>query len=105
MSMAKEIKSITLLEEKVINKIYLIRDKKVILDFDLAKMYTVETKQLKRQVKRNPERFPKDFMFALAKKEFENLRGANWHLKLGWNQIYANGFYRARRCHVIKCFK
>jgi phage regulator Rha-like protein len=72
--MAKAIKSITVLEERVINKIYLIRDKKVMLDFDLAEMYSVETKQLKRQVKRNPERFPKDFMFELTKKEFENLR-------------------------------
>jgi ORF6N domain len=66
--MAKVNKSLTVLEEKVINKIYLIRDKKVMLDFDLAEMYAVETKQLKRQVKRNPERFPKDFMFELTKK-------------------------------------
>lgn len=44
------------------------------LDFDLAELYVVETKQLKRQVKRNQERFPKDFMFELTKKEFENLR-------------------------------
>jgi ORF6N domain len=73
-NMAKVNKSLTVLEEKVINKIYLIRDKKVMLDFDLAEMYAVETKQLKRQVKRNPERFPKDFMFELTKKEFENLR-------------------------------
>jgi ORF6N domain len=72
--MARAIKSITALEEKVINKIYLIRDKKVMLDFDLAEMYAVETRQLKRQVKRNAERFPGDFMFELTKKEFENLR-------------------------------
>lgn len=72
--MAKANKSNTILEEKVINKIFLIRDKKVMLDFDLAEMYAVETKQLKRQVKRNPERFPKDFMFELTPKEFENLR-------------------------------
>ena len=44
------------------------------LDFDLAELYAVETKQLKRQVKRNPERFPKDFMFEINAKEFENLR-------------------------------
>lgn len=44
------------------------------LDQDLAEMYSVETKQLKRQVKRNAERFPKDFMFTLTMKEFENLR-------------------------------
>lgn len=67
-------RSISLLEEKVISKIYMVRGKKVMLDFDLAEMYAVETKQLKRQVKRNPDRFPKDFMFVLSKKEFENLR-------------------------------
>lgn len=72
--MAKSSKPLILLEEKVINKIYLIRNSKVMLDFDLAEIYNVETGQLKRQVKRNRERFPKDFMFVLSKKEFENLR-------------------------------
>jgi len=72
--MGKINRSITILEEKVISKIYLVRNRKVMLDFDLAEMYAVETKQLKRQVKRNTERFPKDFMFTLTKKEFENLR-------------------------------
>ena len=70
--MAKTVSS--LIDEKIINKIYLIRSKKVMLDVDLAELYAVETKQLKRQVKRNPERFPSDFMFQLTKKEFENLR-------------------------------
>ena len=72
--MVKANNSIGLLEERVINKIYLVRGKKVMLDFELAEMYAVETKQLKRQVKRNAERFPKDFMFELAQKEFKNLR-------------------------------
>jgi hypothetical protein len=72
--MAKAVKISLILDEKVINKIYLLRDKKVMLDFDLAELYNVETKQLKRQVKRNMRRFPKDFMFELTKKEFENLR-------------------------------
>ena len=44
------------------------------IDQDFAAMYAVETKQLKRQVKRNIEGFPKDFMFELTKEEFENLR-------------------------------
>ena len=44
------------------------------LDEDLAELYEVETKQLKRQVRRNASRFPSDFMFVLTKKEFENLR-------------------------------
>ena len=61
-------------DEKVINKIYVIRGKKVMLDRDLAEMYGVETKMFNRQVKRNIERFPEDFMFQLTSEEFENLR-------------------------------
>lgn len=61
-------------EQKILAKIYVIRGEKVMIDKDLAEMYSVETKHLKRQVKRNIERFPKDFMFELTKKEFENLR-------------------------------
>jgi phage regulator Rha-like protein len=69
-------------EQKILNKIYAIRGEKVLLDVDLAEMYGVETKQLKRQVRRNRDRFPKDFMFVLKEKEFENLRSqfgtSNW---------------------------
>ncbi|MCA6515749.1 MAG: ORF6N domain-containing protein, partial [Chitinophagaceae bacterium] len=53
-------------EGKILNKIYTIRREKVMLDQDLAVLYGVETKQLKRQVKRNIERFPRDFMFTLS---------------------------------------
>lgn len=55
-------------------KIYLIRKHKVMLDKDLSELYDVETKQLKRQVRRNLERFPEDFMFELSQQEFDNLR-------------------------------
>lgn len=51
------------------NKIYEIRGQKVMLDFDLAEMYGVETKYLKRIVRRNMERFPNDFMFQLSNEE------------------------------------
>jgi len=61
-------------DEIITNKIYLIREQKVMLDKDLAELYGVENKQLKRQVRRNIERFPKDFMFELTKEEFENLK-------------------------------
>ena len=60
--------------EVISSKIYLIRDKKVMLDRDLAKLYEVETKYLKRQVKRNIDRFPEDFMFELTDVEFKILR-------------------------------
>ena len=50
------------------------RNQKVMLDRDLAELYELEAKYLKRQVKRNIERFPEDFMFELTKKEFNNWR-------------------------------
>lgn len=56
------------------NKIYDIRNEKVMLDFDLAELYEVETKVLKQAVKRNIENFPEDFMFTLTQKEFASLR-------------------------------
>ncbi len=55
-------------------KIFEIRGERVILDYDLAFMYGVETKYLKRSVKRNMERFPSDFMFELTKTEYDSLR-------------------------------
>ncbi len=61
-------------DEVIINKIYLIRHQKVMLDKDLAEMYGIETKRLKEAVKRNADRFPKDFMFTLTQKEFQHLR-------------------------------
>ena len=55
-------------------KIYVIRGEQVMLDYDLAEMYGMETKRLKETVKRNINRFPSDFMFQLTKEEFESLR-------------------------------
>ena len=60
-------------DEIIMSKIYFIRGMKVMLDTDLAEMYGVETKVLKRAVRRNPDRFPNDFMFQLNEKEFKNL--------------------------------
>lgn len=75
--------------QEIQNRIYELRGQKVMLDFDLAELYQVETRVLKQAVRRNIERFPKDFMFQLnknewnelvtncdnlPKKEFENLR-------------------------------
>jgi hypothetical protein len=61
-------------DERVIDKIYLIRGEKVMIDSDLAELYGVETKRLNEQTKRNIERFPKDFMFQLTEKEFNNMK-------------------------------
>ena len=60
-------------DEVVMNKIYVIRNQKVMLDKDLAELYQVETGRLNEQVKRNIKRFPDDFMFQLTQLEFENL--------------------------------
>jgi hypothetical protein len=59
--------------QKVQTKIYFIRDQSVMLDFDLAEMYEVETRILNQAVKRNSKRFPKDFMFQLTKSEWGTL--------------------------------
>ncbi|MBQ9279730.1 MAG: ORF6N domain-containing protein [Bacteroidaceae bacterium] len=56
--------------ELIQNKIYEIRGQRVMLDFDLAEMYAVETRVLNQAVKRNIERFPADFMFQLSKEEW-----------------------------------
>lgn len=50
-------------EQQILNRIYVIRGQKIMPDSHLAEMYGVKTKQLKRQLKRNAERFPEDFMF------------------------------------------
>jgi hypothetical protein len=60
--------------ELIKNSIHEIRGKKVILDFELAKMYQVETKYLKRIVRYNIKRFPPDFMFEITKEEWNALR-------------------------------
>ena len=54
--------------QRIQNKIHEVRDQKVMLDYDLAELYDVETKNLNKAVKRNVGRFPKDFMFQLTKK-------------------------------------
>lgn len=58
-------------EQKILNKIYVIRGEKIMLDKDLAELYNVETRVLNQSIKRNSKRFPKDFMFQLTEKEFK----------------------------------
>jgi len=79
---------ITIPDEVIISKIYVIRGQKIMLDRDLAELYGVETKQLKRQVRRNIERFPSSFMFELTKKENEELRSQIGTLKQGTHFKY-----------------
>jgi hypothetical protein len=62
-----------MLIKNIQSKIYEIRNQKVMLDFDLAQLYEVETRVLNQAVKRNIDRFPDDFMFQLTKQEFDFL--------------------------------
>jgi hypothetical protein len=72
--MSKKTIKLTIPDDIITSKIYLIRGRKIILDQDLAKLYNVETKVLKQAVRRNIERFPDDFMFELSSQEFTILR-------------------------------
>jgi phage regulator Rha-like protein len=74
--------------ESIVRKILFIRGEKVLLDRDLAEMYGVETKQLKRAVRRNSRRFPPDFMFELTKEEQDFLRSQFGTLKRGEHSKY-----------------
>ena len=68
---------ISIPEEVLMNKIYMINHTKVMLDSDLAELYQVETKVLNQAVKRNSERFPEDFMFPLTDEQWKNLKSQN----------------------------
>jgi phage regulator Rha-like protein len=77
MAKAKQELQALVIEQKILNKIYVIRGEKIMLDKDLAEMYKVETRVLNQSIKRNLNRFPKDFMFQLSEKEFKNLISQN----------------------------
>jgi predicted ribosome quality control (RQC) complex YloA/Tae2 family protein len=64
-------------EKDIIDKVKLVKDYRVILDSDLAKIYAVSTSRLNEQVKRNIKRFPEDFMFELSNDEWQNLKSQN----------------------------
>ncbi|MDH6304764.1 hypothetical protein M2459_001501 [Parabacteroides sp. PF5-5] len=68
------LKTLTMELQVIQNKIYEIRSQRVMLDFDLAEMYQVETRVLNQAVKRNMKRFPSDFMFQLTKDEWSILK-------------------------------
>lgn len=70
-------KSIVIPDEVMVNKIYLIREYKVMLDRDLAELYGVKAIRLREQVKRNQERFPENFMFQMTLKEVEFMVSQN----------------------------
>ena len=67
----------------IASKIYIIRRLRIMLDRDLVELYGIETKQLKRAAKRNPDRLPSDFMFELTLEEYDVLRSQIGTLKRG----------------------
>jgi phage regulator Rha-like protein len=76
-------------EETIVEKIYIIRGQKVMLDRDLAEMYGVEVKRLNQAVKRNSSRFPEDFMFRLTLEENNLLRSQIVTLEKGKYSKYS----------------
>jgi hypothetical protein len=81
-------KKIVIPEEVIINKIYYLRGKKVMLSNDLSELYQVETRRLNEQVKRNPGKFPERYMFQLTQEEYQSLRSQNATLKRGEHAKY-----------------
>ena len=72
---------IVVLNDELRNKIYTLRGLQVMVDWDLAELYSVETKQINKAVKRNMGRFPKIFMFQLTDSEYHYLKFQNDILK------------------------
>lgn len=75
-------------EGEIVSKIYIVRGDKVMIDSDLAELYEVETKYLKRQVRRNIDRFPEDFMFEITIEDYADLRSQIGTLKRGQHSKY-----------------
>ena len=72
----KELQALVI-EQKILNRIYVVQGEKIMLDRDLAELYGIETRVLKQAVKRNMERFPKDFMFEMTGKEIDRMVSQN----------------------------
>lgn len=83
--------------EPIKRKIYEIRGRRVMLDSDLAEMYQVETKNLKRAVRANIERFPDDFMFELTKEEYDSLRCNSFTLNNVGDSLRCKNFTSNKR--------
>lgn len=88
--------------QSIQNRIYEIRGERVMLDFDLAALYEVETKRLNEQVKRNIKRFPKDFMFRLSLDEWKPIRSqiATAYITLPMGSQNATAFQTKRNTNV-----
>jgi hypothetical protein len=90
--MAKQELQALVAEQKILNRIYVVRGVKIMLDKDLAELYNVETRVLNQSIKRKVNRFPKDFMFQLTEKEFKNLISQNVTSSWGGTRKMPFGF-------------
>ena len=88
----EEIEIVKVTEEYIKAKTYEVRGYKVMLDFDLAKIYGYSTKAFNQQVKNNSERFASDFTFKLTKEEVANLRSKNLTSSWGGSRYLPNAF-------------
>ena len=86
--MNQETDQIAIAEEIIISKIYNVRGKQVMLSYDLAELYQVETRVLNQQVKRNNGRFPERYMFQLTQNEYDSIRSQNVILNQGQRLKY-----------------
>ena len=86
---------ITLSDEIIMTKIFVIRNQKVMIDRDLADLYGVETKRLKEAVRRKILRFPEDFMFQMTKEEFEI-----WRSQIATSNSDKKGLRYAPHCRT-----
>ena len=83
------------------NRIHTIRNQKIMLDFDLAELYKVETKSLNLSVKRNIKRFPSDFMFQISPEEWNSLRLQIETSKQGGRRYLPYAFTELRSCNAV----
>jgi hypothetical protein len=87
-----ETNTVSVPDEVVMSKIYVIRNQKIMLDEDLADLYGVETRRLNEQVRRNMDRFPEDFFFTLNEQEFADLKSQNATSSWGGRRTLPNAF-------------
>ncbi|HMP75968.1 MAG TPA: ORF6N domain-containing protein [Kiritimatiellia bacterium] len=85
----------------VASLIHVIRGQRVMMDFDLSRLYGISTKSLRQAVKRNAERFPDDFSFLLDRKEVAILRSQFVTSRRGRIALFAHGLYRAGGGDVV----
>ena len=105
----EELKEIELTQDNIESMIYIVRGQKVMLDFDLARIYGYETKRFNEQVKNNIEKFPEDFMFKLTKEETIKLRSINRtpngdnSLRPIFSTINKSGNFRGQHIKYLPC--